>query len=174
VYWEVQILWDVSLCRLASTLRRFELLTQRLSLTSQTTLVHYRAHKSLRIVPILSRTNAVNARPSYCFKKHFNIIKSAFRSSKWLDHSYLLTLLLTLLLTPCSTVLLQKLTGSQLVKKFRAFYGTWRFSTAFTRICHLSLSWARSVPSRPHPTSWRPILILSFHLRLCLSSGLFP
>jgi len=26
----------------------------------------------------------------------------------------------------------------------------------------------------PHPTSWRPILILSSHLRLCLSSVLFP
>jgi hypothetical protein len=35
-------------------------------------------------------------------------------------------------LTPCSTVLLQKLTGFQLVKKFPAFYGTRRFITAFT------------------------------------------
>ena len=26
----------------------------------------------------------------------------------------------------------------------------------------------------PHPTSWRSILILSFHLRLVLPSGLFP
>jgi hypothetical protein len=26
----------------------------------------------------------------------------------------------------------------------------------------------------PHPTSWRSILILSSHLRLCLPSGLFP
>ena len=26
----------------------------------------------------------------------------------------------------------------------------------------------------PNPTSWRSILILSFHLRLCLPSGLFP
>jgi hypothetical protein len=38
--------------------------------------------------------------------------------------------LLTYLLTPYSTVLLEKLTGSQLVKKFRAFYGTRRFITA--------------------------------------------
>ena len=48
--------------------------------------------------------------------------------------------LLTYLLTPCSRVLLEKLTGSQLVKKFPAFYGTQRFITAFTSTRHLSLS----------------------------------
>jgi hypothetical protein len=41
-------------------------------------------------------------------------------------------------LTPWSRVLLEKLTGSQLVKKFPAFYGTRRFITAFTRAHHLS------------------------------------
>ena len=51
----------------------------------------------------------------------------------------LLTYLLTLL-TPSSTVLLEKLTSSQLVKKFPAFYGTRRFMTAFTSARHLSLS----------------------------------
>ena len=40
-----------------------------------------------------------------------------------------------------STVLLEKLTGSQLVKKFPAFYGTRRFVTTFTCARHLSLSW---------------------------------
>jgi len=35
-----------------------------------------------------------------------------------------LNYLLTYLLTPLSTVLLEKLTGFQLVKKFPAFYGT--------------------------------------------------
>jgi hypothetical protein len=35
-------------------------------------------------------------------------------------------------LTPYSRVLLQKLTGSQLVKKFPAFYGARKFITAFT------------------------------------------
>jgi len=54
-------------------------------------------------------------------------------------------------LTPCSTVLLEKLTGSQLVKKFPAFYGTRRFITAFTRAHHLSLSSARSIQSMPPP-----------------------
>jgi N-acetyl-gamma-glutamylphosphate reductase len=43
------------------------------------------------------------------------------------------------LLTPWSRGLLEELTGSQLVKKFPAFYGTQRFITAFTRARHLSL-----------------------------------
>jgi hypothetical protein len=42
--------------------------------------------------------------------------------------------LLTYLLTPWSTVLLEKLTGSQIVKKFPAFDGTRRFITAFTQV----------------------------------------
>jgi hypothetical protein len=42
--------------------------------------------------------------------------------------------------TPWSRVLLEKLTGRQLVKKFPAFYGTRRFITALTRARHLSLS----------------------------------
>jgi hypothetical protein len=47
---------------------------------------------------------------------------------------------LTHLLTPCSKVLLEKLTGPQLVKKFPPFYGTRRFITLFTSARHLSLS----------------------------------
>ena len=46
----------------------------------------------------------------------------------------------TYLLTPCSTVRLEKLSGSQLVKKFPALYGTRKFSTAFTSALHPSLS----------------------------------
>jgi len=88
--------------------------------------------------------------------------------------TYLFTLL-TYLLTPWSTVLFEKLTGSQLVKKFPAFYKTRRFITAFTSARHLSLSWVRSIPSMPaHPTFWRSILILSFHLGLDLPTRLFP
>jgi hypothetical protein len=52
----------------------------------------------------------------------------------------ILIYLLTYLLTPWSRVLLEKLTGSQLVKKFPAFYGTREFITAFTSARHLSLS----------------------------------
>jgi len=87
----------------------------------------------------------------------------------------ILLLLKTYLLTPWSRVLLEKLTGLQLVKKFPAFYGTWRFITALTSARHLSLSWASSIQStNPHPTSQRSILILSSHLRLGLPSGLLP
>jgi len=56
---------------------------------------------------------------------------------------------LTYLLTPCTRVLLEKLTDSQLVKKFPEFYGTRKFITAFTRSRHLSLSCARSIQSIP-------------------------
>jgi len=48
--------------------------------------------------------------------------------------------LLTYLLTPCSRVILEKLTGFQLVKKLSEFYGTQRFITAVTSARHLSLS----------------------------------
>jgi len=44
------------------------------------------------------------------------------------------------LLTPWSKVLLEKLTGFQLVKKFPAFYGTQRFINAVTSARHLFLS----------------------------------
>ena len=81
----------------------------------------------------------------------------------------------TYLLTPCCTVLLEKLTGLQLVKKFSTFHRTRRFITALTSFRHLSLSWASPIQSiYPHPTSWRSSLILSTHLRLGIPSGLFP
>ena len=72
-------------------------------------------------------------------------------------------------------MLLEKLTGLQLVKKFPAFHGTGRFITALTSIHHLSLSCASPIQSiYLHPTSWRYILILSTHLCLGLPSGLLP
>ena len=88
--------------------------------------------------------------------------------------TYLHIYLLTYLLTQWSRVLLEKLTGFQLVKKFPAVYGTRRFITAFTSARHLSLSWANSIHSiHSHPTSWTSILILYSHLRLGLPSGTY-
>jgi len=66
-----------------------------------------------------------------------------------------LTDLFTYLLIPWSKVL-EKPTGSQLVKKFPAFHGTLRFITAFTKARQLSLYWARSNQSMP-PSHFRKI-----------------
>jgi len=55
-------------------------------------------------------------------------------------HTYLLTYLLTYLITSWCSVLLEKLIGLQLVKKFAAFHGTRKFITALTSVRHLSLS----------------------------------
>jgi hypothetical protein len=78
---------------------------------------------------------------------------------------------LTHSLTPWLTVLLEKLTGFQLVNKFPAFYGTRRLITAFTSARHLSQS------DTVHAfTSLFPKIHLnsSSHLRLGLPVGLFP
>jgi len=68
--------------------------------------------------------------------------------------TYELLLLLPYLITPWSRVLLEKLTDSQLVKKFPAFYGTRRFIAALKSARHLSLFSASSIhPVPTHPTS---------------------
>jgi len=88
--------------------------------------------------------------------------------------TYLRTYLLTYLLTPWCRVLLEKVTGLQLVKKFPAFHGIRKFITALTSVHQLSLSWTSPIQSiYTHPTSWRSVLILSTHLRLCLPICLF-
>jgi hypothetical protein len=83
-------------------------------------------------------------------------------------NTYLLTCLLTYLLTYLHTswswVLLDSLTGSQPVKKFPAFYGTRRFITAFTRVHHLSLYFARSIQSMS------PSHFLKIHFNIVLPS----
>jgi hypothetical protein len=54
-------------------------------------------------------------------------------------HRYILADIHTYLLTPWSRVLLEKLTGFELVKKLPAFYGTKILIPAFTSAGHLSL-----------------------------------
>jgi hypothetical protein len=78
-------------------------------------------------------------------------------------------------LSQWNRVLLERPTGSKLVKKFPTFYWTIRFITTFKWAHHLSPSWARSIQSMlPHLTSWQPSLILFSHLYLGLPSGLLP
>ena len=50
----------------------------------------------------------------------------------YMSTSYLLSCLFTYLLTARSRVLIDQLTGSQLVKNFPSFYGTRMMITAFT------------------------------------------
>ena len=69
-------------------------------------------------------------------------------------------------LNPCSRVILEQLTGSQLVKKFSAFYGDQRFITVITSACNLSLSWARPIQSMPSS------YFLKIHFNIICSSTL--
>jgi hypothetical protein len=72
------------------------------------------------------------------------------------EHMYAPTNKQLYLLIPRCRVLLKKLTGLQLVKKFPALHRTRRFITALTSVRNLSLSRASPIQSiYPHPTSWR-------------------
>ena len=83
-------------------------------------------------------------------------------------------LLLIYLLTPWSRVLLEKLTGFQLVKKFPAFLWTRRFITELHSPASVTILRQFNPVHAPHPSSWRSSVILSSHLRLSLPSGFFP
>jgi len=75
-------------------------------------------------------------------------------------HAPIPTYLLTYLLTPWCRVLLEKLTGLQLVKKLSAFHGIRRFITALTSVRHPSLSWASPIQSiYPHLLEIHPNII---------------
>jgi hypothetical protein len=79
-------------------------------------------------------------------------------------------------LSTFSGVVFEKLIFPKFVKKFLAFYETWRSITVFTRARHLppSWSWTRLNYFTHSHISWRHTLILPTHLRLCLPSSLFP
>ena len=77
-------------------------------------------------------------------------------------------------LTVRSRALPGKLIVPKLVKDFPAFYGNRKFITTFTSTRHMSLSWTTTVQYLPsYSTSWKLILILSFHLCPGIQSGLF-
>jgi len=81
----------------------------------------------------------------------------------------------TNLLTTWNRVLLEKLTVSQIDKKFPVFNGTRKVIAAFTGAHHLSLSSVRSLKSI-FPKFYFPISILYYapFYNLALLSGLFP
>jgi hypothetical protein len=65
--------------------------------------------------------------------------------------------------TPYTTVLSEKLTVPQLVKKFPAFYDTRKFNTAFTSVCHLPL-----ILSQINPVHASPSYFSKFHFNTIL------
>ena len=82
---------------------------------------------------LLNRREPFDFLSNFCLK-HFSSYEEivAILSYMYID-----------LLTPWCRVLLEKLTGLQLVKKFPAFHGNRRFITALTSFRHLSLSLCR-------------------------------
>jgi hypothetical protein len=85
-----------------------------------------------------SQFNANFFRPTDIVSFHFLIPTLTAHNSRHTNH--LSAHCTSYLLTPWSRVLLEKLTGLQLVKKFLTFYGTRRFLTAITSARHVSLS----------------------------------
>ena len=77
--------------------------------------------------------------------------------------TFLLTVADTNLLS--GAVLLEKLTVSQLLKKFSTFYGNHCFISAFKTARHLSQSWARFIQSMS------PNHFLKIHLNIILPSS---
>jgi hypothetical protein len=71
-------------------------------------------------------------------------------------------------------ILFEKLTGSQLIKKYLAFYGTQRFIIGFTNAHHLYLEPGQSTSCLSIPFLEDPFLIFFSHLCLSVASALLP
>jgi hypothetical protein len=92
-------------------------------------IIYHKSRKSTKegLVCRLNSGNACN------FLVLYHLFSSLLSTSIKIKLHKIVTLPVGLyLLTPWNRVLLENLTGSQLVKKFPAFYGTRRFITAFT------------------------------------------
>jgi hypothetical protein len=113
---------------------------------------HVNAHVNVPASKITANLQIHHGRTHLCLHakegKHYMLFHTAMKTTKALTYS------LTYLLTPWSIVLLEKLTGLQLVKKFPAFYGTRRFIT--------TCPYPQPAQSSPHthiPLPVRSILI---------------
>jgi hypothetical protein len=84
----------------------------------------------------------VATKPYHKFSKNVYLVKtrSIFQQIMRPQTKLTVSIYVNYLFTPWSRVLLQKLTGFQLVKKFPAFYGTRRLITGITNARHPSLS----------------------------------
>jgi hypothetical protein len=77
-------------------------------------------------------------------------------------------------LTPQNKVLFLEANGLSDIQEIPRLCRTQMFITVFARAHHWTLSWARWLQSiSSYPIFIRPVLI-SYHLRLCLSSSFFP
>ena len=143
--------------------------------------VHYRIHKCLPPVPILIQLDPVHIPTSHwisilILSSHLRqgLPSSSFSFSLFPEYllTYLLTYSLTHSMEHSPSWEANRFSASQEIPRFL------RNPKVHYRIhkCpHLSLFWVSSIQSiPPHPTSWRSILILYFHLCLGLASGLFP
>jgi len=78
--------------------------------------------------------------PAHSYRVRSSGIQKYVSASHGVKVPHCRSYMFTYLPVPCSRVLLEKLTDSQLIKKFPAFYGTRISITAFTGVGHLSLS----------------------------------
>ena len=104
-----------------------------------------------------------------CAVRHICVVRRQKVKQK---RKYLLTYLLTYSVVQSASWEANWFVASQeiplIVKKPNVHYHTHKCG-------HLSLSWVTPIQStHPQPNSWKSILILSTHLRLCPSSGFFP
>lgn len=75
---------------------------------------------------------------------------------------------------PAWTITFREVNKRSATPEFQAIYGHPRFITSFTKTRHWSTSSDRGIQSTYYfPNSLKSILILSFHLRLYISSDLF-
>jgi hypothetical protein len=101
-----------------------------------------------------SCSQTVAREPQHTVRQRFwRGLATCAQESEWNNTALIIVNIILTELTPWSRVLLEKLTGPQLVEKIHVFYGTRRFITAFTRDRQPFLSCATAIQSMPHHTS---------------------